>query len=201
MIGQSGGVANLFGNIPGKSSAIDVTANLQTKINTILREVDSGPAGASLGGGHFQNNATLFDCRQAWTGFTQNYLTDIRLSGGLKIAPAITADGKLRIAKANLTNQGSSRISVAACLVPFQGYTVEVANPANPLDPTQRAPAPTGVPCNAPPVGTVAALGVQPLGTPTGYTTTDNGSQVAVSAEITALSLPDVEVLVGGNQQ
>ena len=34
--GQSGGQANLFGNIPGKSDAIDVTVNLRTTINSIF---------------------------------------------------------------------------------------------------------------------------------------------------------------------
>ncbi len=43
VLGQSGGQANLFGNIPGKSYGIDVTVNLSTKINSILREVDGDP--------------------------------------------------------------------------------------------------------------------------------------------------------------
>src|SRR5204862_8310514 len=37
VIGKSGGQANLFGNIPGKTYGIDVTVNLATQINSILR--------------------------------------------------------------------------------------------------------------------------------------------------------------------
>jgi hypothetical protein len=131
-----------------------------------------------------------------------NYLPAIHLQGSLKIAPAITADGKLRIAKASLSNQGSTPISVAACLVPYYGYTNEVANPANPVDSAHSRPAP-GVPCNTAPVGAVASFGVTPFSAlpGTGYATTDNGSKVAVAASITAVDLPTVEILVGGNQQ
>ena len=39
-LGYSGGQANLFGNIPGKSVGIDVTVNLRTKINSIVRVMD-----------------------------------------------------------------------------------------------------------------------------------------------------------------
>jgi hypothetical protein len=199
VIGPSGGSANLFGNIPGKNTQIDVTASLVTNINTILREVNSGPTSAPP---NPNNPPTLFDCRQAWTGFVTNYLPAIHLQGSLKIAPAITADGKLRIAKANLSNAGSTPISVAACLVPFYGYTNEVANPANPVDSSGSKPAP-GAPCNTAPVGAVASFGVVPFTTlpGAGYTTTDNGSKVAVAASITAVNLPTVEILVGGNQQ
>jgi len=41
VIGRSGGQANLFGNIPGKSYGLDVTVSLATKIHSILRQVDS----------------------------------------------------------------------------------------------------------------------------------------------------------------
>ena len=39
-LGYSGGQANLFGNIPGKNVGIDVTVNLATKINSIVRIMD-----------------------------------------------------------------------------------------------------------------------------------------------------------------
>ncbi len=51
-----------------------------------------------------------------------NYLTGIRLNGSLKIAPAFTADGRLRIAKANLNLAENARIAVAACLFPYTAY-------------------------------------------------------------------------------
>jgi hypothetical protein len=198
VIGPSGGTANLFGNIPGKNTQIDVTASLVTNINTILREVDSGPTSPPP---NTNNPPTLFDCRQAWTGYVTNYLPAIHLQGDLKIAPAITADGKLRIAKAQLTNQGSTPISVAACLVPFVGYTNEV-NAANPVNSSGSKTAP-GAPCNATPMGAVLSFGVTPFSPlpGAGYVTTDNGSKVAVAAAITAVNLPTVEILVGGNQQ
>ena len=104
IIGQSGGEANLFGNIPGKSYGIDVTVSLATKINSIIRihdqdlwelplkEDDEYPAG-------------LFNCRQVWTGEVANYIPGIRLKGNLRISPAITKDGKLRIAKASVQTE------------------------------------------------------------------------------------------------
>ena len=48
--------------------------------------------------------AGLFNCREASTGYVQNYLPGIRLVGSLNIDPAITPDGKLRIAKATLAS-------------------------------------------------------------------------------------------------
>ncbi len=237
-IGPSGGVANLFGQIPGKTSSsagnnqIDVTANLQTKINSILRETDPGPAVSNYPANPAVNKATLFACRQAITGSTNNYLLGVRLGGNLRINPAITADGKLRIATANLVNQGSTRISVGACLVPLTGYANNVA-PTTALGATDiitsfltstALPATTNeiaaghknvytdtpfgggslinnTACNATPDPIVAGLGVSalPLSPGAGYSTTDNGSQVNVSAEITSLALK-AEVLVGGNQ-
>ena len=71
VIGKSGAVANLFGNIPGKDTAIEITANFATQITSILREVDPDPAG--LVAGQPYNSAT-FNCRQFWTGSVQNYL-------------------------------------------------------------------------------------------------------------------------------
>jgi hypothetical protein len=210
VVGQSGGTANLFGNIPGKDTQVDVTANLQTDIRSILREVDSGatqgttaPAGV-LGGNYGNNPPALLDCRQAWTGFVRNYLPAIHLTGNLHISPAITADGRLRIAKTTLGLADPARISVAACLIPFYGYANEqdpALNAGNPLAPGSK-PAPPA-PCNTTPVGIVHALGVNPLSAPapgSGYTTTDNGSQVAVSAEISALSIPQADILIGANQ-
>ena len=110
IIGKSGGEANLFGNIPGKGYGIDVTVTLTTKINSIIRiqdqdlwelpleEDDEYPAG-------------LFNCRQVWTGEVDNYIPGIRLTGNLRISPAITKDGKLRIAKALGPDRVSRRAS------------------------------------------------------------------------------------------
>ena len=116
LIGNSGGHANLFGNIPGKSYGIDVTVSLATKINSIFRAVD-------VDGQRVRQGApwpsALFDCRQAFTGSVQNYIPDVRLKGNLKISPAVTPSGDLRIAKVSLSSLAEpvpTHFAVAACL-------------------------------------------------------------------------------------
>lgn len=129
-VGLSGGRANLFGssvNGLGSGNAVDVTVNLQTEINSIEREVDGGTPGATLTGSTVEKNGNIssyFNCRQAWTGSILNHLSDIHLVGGLKISPAITADGRLRIAKVNLHTPSPAKVAVAACLAPFQLYAM-----------------------------------------------------------------------------
>jgi hypothetical protein len=126
VIGKSGGQANLFGNIPGKSYGIDVTVSLKTRINSILRVVDQDSFGSPLiTGANYP--AGIFNCRQIWTGGIDNYIPSVRLVGGLKIAPGITADGKLRIAKAQVASAPGSeaRFAVAACLAPYSAYDQE----------------------------------------------------------------------------
>jgi hypothetical protein len=122
-IGKSGGQANLFGNIPGKSYGIDVTVSLATKINSIFRIVDQDLTGAPLLTGA-PWPAGVFACRQVWSGYVQNYIPGVRLQGNLKISPAVTADGKLRIAKATLSSgsQEKANVSLAACLMPYASY-------------------------------------------------------------------------------
>jgi hypothetical protein len=127
-LGANGGKANLFGNpVNGQSAgnSVDVTVNLQTKINSIAREVDGqwpAPAGGGTANEPNGNISANFFCRQAWTGAVQNYLTGINLVGSLKISPAITADGKVRIAKVNLRSKSASKQALAACLSPYQLY-------------------------------------------------------------------------------
>jgi hypothetical protein len=145
-IGKSGGQANLFGNIPGKGYGIDVTVSLATKINSILRIVDQDPFGTNLRVGD-DWPAGIFNCRQVYSGAVQNYIPDVKLQGSLKISPAITSDGKLRIAKAALQTgtYDASRFAVAACLVPFASYNA----PANGSDgdpQPSKIPAPTAFP-------------------------------------------------------
>ena len=122
VIGKSGGQANLFGNIPGKQYGIDVTVSLKTRINSILRVVDQDSFGSPLFTGATYP-AGIFNCRQIWTGGIDNYIPSVRLAGNLKIAPAITSDGKLRIAKATVSSTPGSeaRFAVAACLAPYAG--------------------------------------------------------------------------------
>lgn len=120
VIGKSGGQANLFGNIPGKSYGIDVTVSLATQIQSILRavDVDSQHVVQTLSW-----PAALFNCKQAYTGSVQNYIPGVRLKGSLKISPAIMpGTGDLRIAKASLSSLSEpvpTHIALAACLSPY----------------------------------------------------------------------------------
>ena len=112
IIGKSGGEANLFGNIPGKGYGIDVTVSLATKINSIFRIQDQDVFDTPLVAGS-QYPAGIFNCRQIWSGVVQNYIPGVRLTGNLRISPAITKDGKLRIAKATVnTSAADSRRAV-----------------------------------------------------------------------------------------
>lgn len=186
VIGKSGGQANLFGKIPGKNYGIDVTVSLKTRINSILRVVDQDSFGSPLITG---NNypAGIFNCRQIWTGGIDNYIPSVRLAGNLKISPGITADGKLRIAKATVSSLPGSeaRFAVAACLAPYASYDAPqngsdttaptipagsaatgpggtVPNGGLPADTGHSRPAPSGVACNADPTALVAASALSP---------------------------------------
>jgi len=141
VIGKSGGQANLFGNIPGKTYGIDVTVNLATQINSILRVEDQDAFEPLIKGGNWP--AAIFGCTQVWTGTVQNYIPSVHLVGNLKISPGITADGHLRIAKATIKtpNSGTStadaaRFAVSACLMPKQAYNTEVPANYTVADPT-----------------------------------------------------------------
>jgi hypothetical protein len=123
-LGYSGGQANLFGNIPGKSVGIDVTVNLQTKINSIVRIMDQDvfKSPSLIEGEDYP--AGIFNCAQIVTGAVQNYIPGVRLTGSLRIAPAITKDGKVRIAKATVQSDVNSpdRVALSACLFPAKPY-------------------------------------------------------------------------------
>ena len=123
VIGKSGGQANLFGNIPGKGYGIDITASFATKISSIIRVVDQDSFHHPLiTGEHWP--AGVFNCAQVWTGYVQNYIPGVRLQGSLKIAPGLTSDGHLRIAKATVSSPSGNpaRFAVAACLAPQANY-------------------------------------------------------------------------------
>ncbi len=128
-LGYSGGQANLFGNIPGKNVGIDVTVNLATKINSIVRIMDQDVfKQPSLIEGE-QYPAGIFNCRQIVTGAVQNYIPGVRLTGSLRIAPAITKDGKVRIAKATVQSDVNNpdRVALSACLFPAKSYNAYTA--------------------------------------------------------------------------
>ena len=212
VLGKSGGQANLFGNIPGKNTAIDVTVSLEGKINTILRAVDVD-YNALIAGGEFPPAAFL--CRQAFTGGVQNYFPGVRLNGSLQISPAITRDGKLRIAKAQLSSEQKTHFAVAACLYPHSLYAAEAnssdtttpAVPNLPILETSRHPVPAStVNCKDTPTEVVrtAGLGAQNLTTLTagpggGYTTNADGSRVSVAALLDVQNVA-ADILIGKNQ-
>jgi len=122
--GKSGGQANLFGNIPGKSVGIDITASFKTRINSIIRVVDQDSFHTGLRAGR-DWPAGVFNCRQVWTGYVDNNIPGVRLTGSLKIAPGLTYDGHLRIAKATVSSSSPARFAVAACLAPAANYGVQ----------------------------------------------------------------------------
>lgn len=202
-MGASGGQANLFGNIPGKAYGIDVTLNLETRINSILRQVDSDQEKLIYGESW---PARAFECRQAYTGWTQNYINGVRLKGNLKISPAIMPDGKLRIAKAKLeSSDDGTQIGLAACLFPDRTFAegandsdgTAVTVPTPPIQPTvNRAGAPNKA-CNSQPTQLVKDAAVSPFTAPNGgFTTASDGSKVSVSGLLSVTNV-DADILVG----
>jgi hypothetical protein len=209
-IGKSGGQANLFGHIPGKDVGLDVTVNLATKINSIIREVDNPQTTALQVGQNWP--ATALNCRQAWTGVVQNYIPGVHLSGDLKISPAILPGGKLRIAKATLSTPDNdpARVALAACLLPDDTYAQNVSQsgapgtgltiPLAPINPAARNAAPTKA-CNDPTgISQLAAnAGISALTSADandGYTTSADGSQVSVAGDL-AVTNVSADILIG----
>jgi hypothetical protein len=218
-VGPSGGRANLFGSpVNGGGDSVDVTVNLATDINSIARQVDGAFPGPAGGGGTAEKNGNIssyFNCRQAWTGKVENHLTGIKLAGGLHISPAITADGKLRIAKVNLATPSgqAAKVAVAACLAPYQlfaagktgiGDSQTVApnlplgnaalfNPLAAADTDNVSAAPTAD-CNA----TGGPLNRDPFNVSPipGSDVLTNGSEVVVSGDLSVEALRG-EVLIG----
>jgi hypothetical protein len=208
-IGQSGGQANLFGNIPGKAYGIDVTVSLSTKINSILRSVapDAYPL---ISGANYPGAA--FTCRQAWTGTVQNYIPGVKLKGSLHISPAITSSG-LRIAKASLSSLGDpAHIGLAACLSPQAPYAADGdpaarvptttshamdTTTARPIDEVHARTAPTDA-CNTVQSQQVTNAGFSGVANPSdpAYTTSSNGSKVSVAGDISVQDI-EADVLIG----
>lgn len=160
-MGYSGGQANLFGNIPGKNVGIDVTVNLAAEIAGIARIVDQDQFYAPLLSGN-SFPAGIFNCHQVWTGAVQNYIPGVRLTGSLRIAPAITKDGKVRIAKATVGSDANNpdRVALTACLSArsaYLEYNDDIApGPSNP------GFSDANVVARIPTVGQIAAAGGDP---------------------------------------
>jgi len=84
--------------------------------------------------------AGVFNCSQVWTGWVQNYIPGVHLTGSLKIAPGLTYDGRLRIAKATVSTPSiagtadKARFAVAACLFPEANYKAAYGTSPNQSD-------------------------------------------------------------------
>ena len=93
----------------------------------------------SLAGSQYP--AGIFNCRQIWSGAVQNYIPGVRLTGNLRISPAITKDGKLRIAKATVSTSQPDHVALSACLMPYTPYSNDNAGrlPDHRLAPVARA--------------------------------------------------------------
>jgi len=167
------GTANLFNQPTFGGSAVNVKTTLSTNINTILREVDQGGFGIPQ----------QFNCRQALTGAVANTL-GAKLTGSLRISPAITGDGFLRLAKVNLGGP-AVRSSVEACLVPFNTLASLITATPNPTAYSSNPP--TGAPCNA------ASPFLDPLGL---QHPAANAQSVKLTADVQVTQLTG-EVLVG----
>jgi len=78
----------------------------------------------------------------------------VHLTGNLKIAPAITADGKLRIAKATVSSppDSAARVALSACVYPTSAYVDYNDDPLAPgfsnqaISPTVPTAGATGTP-------------------------------------------------------
>jgi hypothetical protein len=160
----SGGHANLFGNIPGKNVSVDVTLSLKTVINAIVRVLDD------------EDPETIAQCRQLWTGATQNSIPGVHLQGQLKIAPALMPDGRLRIARVTVSSPPAmpARVALSACLVPVSTYGDDPGAPAD-------------RPCGGP---SDPDLNVAPLAA-------RDGAQVTIAGEI-SVDQVSVDVITGG---
>jgi hypothetical protein len=127
----SGGQAFLFGN-PSGGPDVTVTLNTQIPINSIIRAVNTGDPS--------------LDCRQTWSGAILNNVT-ARAAGTLRISPAFTLDGKLRLAKLDLTGP-TIHNEIQACLDPFELYATAAQSP--PSDACGAFPNPLGAPPSNP---------------------------------------------------
>jgi len=124
----AGQAIKVSGSVSGSPTDIGIVAsttgaNLVTLVAALPHNHFVGDSVSNTNELNGNINAASY-CRQAWSGKVTNYLTGIHLTGSLKIAPAITADGYLRIAHTHLTTPTgkAAKIAVAACLAPYQLY-------------------------------------------------------------------------------
>jgi hypothetical protein len=138
-------VDSTTGIVPGEITIVGTGGTQRARVTSVTNATTLAVTGLS---GAVADNALVSqtaetggninaysDCRQAWTGSVRNYLTGIKLVGSLRISPALTADGKVRIAKVNLRTPQAIPESLAACLTPYQLYMQGVNLAGDPFFP------------------------------------------------------------------
>lgn len=101
------GDANLF------TGNVDLTVNTTVTVNAVFRELD---------------NESPIHCSPILTGASVSPDVSIRATdtNGLEIDPAVTRDGKLRLANVTLGQGPISRPEIEACLAPIRPYAVKL---------------------------------------------------------------------------
>jgi hypothetical protein len=140
----NGGVANMFGVAPSGAALVRLRINLGAPVSTLIRVAPSDPTY----GGDFQ-------CRELWSstvapcagsaacGAVRNVFP-LNLAGGIDMSPAITADGRLRLATLALSTPagGAQPVTLSACLDPYSTFAAgnDAADPFYPAGPSTLSP-------------------------------------------------------------
>jgi len=118
------GTANLFGLAPAGDQPVRLHVNLEASVYTLVRVAPSDGAYGALD--------AYLQCRQLWTGgvapsdgsggapVTNVFPAD--LTGTMHVSPALTTDGRIRLATLSLSTPGgdAAPVSLTACLDPYQ---------------------------------------------------------------------------------
>jgi hypothetical protein len=111
------GTANLF----TQTNNVRLSLHVNAAVNTIFRALDDGTGGSTLALGAGSFPFAAFNCDEAFaaqttgSGVTGNVIP-VNVTGSLNISPAITTDGRLRIAKVNVSSPAATHSTVDACL-------------------------------------------------------------------------------------
>jgi hypothetical protein len=117
------GTANLFSS----SNNVRLSLHANAAVNTIFRIVDDGTGGGNPFVPPGSIVTALFNCDEAYAAQTTGSATEnvipVNVTGTLKIAPALTVDGRLRIATVTVstpagTGEEVGHSTIDACLQP-----------------------------------------------------------------------------------
>ncbi len=137
-----------------------MTVNLAAEITGIARIIDQDVFSVPLVSGNTYP-AVVFNCHQVWTSAAQNYIPGVRLTGILRIAPAITKDGKVRIAKATVSSDVEQPRPRRADRVPDAGSAYVELQRRHP-GPSSLGFSNASVVSKIPTIGGIAAAGGDP---------------------------------------